>query len=125
VSDRSIDARGLPEGWPLNPELEITPREVKQGLDDGTVLLIDIREPEELALASVSHHLHIPLGDLPARLQEIDADEDTTVAIICHSGRRSLSAAMLLKQEGLDGARSVAGGIDLWSIDIDQSVPRY
>ena len=123
--DRPLDDRGLPEGWPFNPDLETTPRAVRDALGTDDVILIDIRELEELALAKVDHHLHIPLGDLPARLQEIDADEDTPIALICHSGRRSLAATMLLHQEGLRGARSVAGGIDLWSVDIDPTVPRY
>jgi rhodanese-related sulfurtransferase len=125
MTARPIDERGLPEGHPFDPNLETTPREVRDGLANDNVLLIDVREAEELAVASVEGALHIPLGDLPSRYLEIDADEDTPIAVICHSGRRSLNAAMFLHQQGLTGARSVAGGIDLWSIDIDPSVPRY
>jgi len=126
TAERPIDDRGLPEGWPFDPALEITPRAVRDRLAAGDDLVfIDIREPDELAVASVDHHMHIPLGDLPSRLNDIDADEDTTIAVICHSGRRSLAATQFLHQQGLSGARSVAGGIDLWSRDIDPSIPRY
>lgn len=125
MTDRPIDERGLPEGWPLDAEREITPRELKAALEADRVLLIDIREPDELAAASIDHHLHIPMGDLPSRLNELDAEEDTPIALLCHSGRRSLSATVFLHQQGFNGARSVAGGIDLWSVDIDPSVPRY
>ena len=69
--------------------------------------------------------MHIPMGDLATRINEIDADEDTTVALICHSGRRSLKATLYLQQQGLAGTRSVAGGIDWWSLRIDPTVPRY
>ena len=125
VPQRPLDDRGLPEGHPFDPALETTPRAVRDGLKAGELILIDVREQDELAIASVQGALHIPLGELPSRYLEIDADEDTPIAVICHSGRRSLNAALFLHQQGLTGARSVAGGIDLWSVDIDPSVPRY
>ena len=73
MTDRPIDDRGMPEGWPLDADREITPREVKRGLERGDVLLIDIREPDELVLAKIDHHLHIPMGEIPSRLNNLDA----------------------------------------------------
>lgn len=99
-------------------------RGIGQGGGEGFVL-VDIREPEELALASVAGALHIPMGDLAARVHEIDIHEGGTIALICHTGRRSLHAAVALRRMGIEEARSVAGGIDWWSLRVDPTVPRY
>ncbi|MFG0299582.1 MAG: rhodanese-like domain-containing protein [Phycisphaerales bacterium JB047] len=116
-----------PPRWHFQDGLEISVPETAQRLhaDDAGFVLIDIREPDELAVCSVKGAVHIPMGDLATRIHEIDADEDTTVALICHTGRRSLKATLYLQQQGLAGTRSVAGGIDWWSLRIDPSVPRY
>lgn len=129
---RPIDSRGLPEGYPLDPDWEVTPRNVRDRLADpkahGPILLVDCRTHEEIAIARIEGALHIPLAELPSRFNELDLedndDQNPTVVIHCHHGRRSLSAASLLKQAGIN-ARSMAGGIELWSIDIDPTVPRY
>lgn len=126
AGDRPLDERGLPEGYPLQAGLEITPRETAAGMARGLVV-IDVREPAELAAASVARVgvVHIPLGDLPSRIGEIDVEPDEPIAVLCHHGGRSLKATLWLRQQGFAGARSVAGGIDVWSRAVDTSVPRY
>ncbi len=122
------DGRELPENpprWPFNGDLEISVIGTREGVADGSVVLVDIRELEELALAAVPGALHIPMGDLGTRVHEIDLGEDQTLALLCHTGRRSLAAAMALQRMGIDQARSVAGGIEWWSLRVDASVPRY
>lgn len=116
-----------PPRWHFQNALEISVVETakRHAASDDDFVLIDIREPEELALCSIDGATHIPMGDLPSRINEIDADEDATIALICHSGRRSLNAAIFLQQQGFSGARSVAGGIDWWSLRVDPGVPRY
>ncbi len=124
---RELDERGVPEGYPFQDGLEMTAREASEALKsrrDGFIL-IDCREPFEVAMASVEGALHIPKGDTPARLNEIDADEDTPIGVLCHTGVRSLHVARFLQEQGLSGARSIVGGIELWSIDVDPGVPRY
>lgn len=119
---------GLPENpprYPFNPALEISVVSTRDGTVDGGVVLVDIREPDELRLASVEGAIHIPMGDLATRIHEIDVGEDQTLALICHTGRRSLHAAVALQRMGLDQARSVAGGIEWWSLRVDPTVPRY
>ncbi len=124
---RPLDGRGLPEGYPLQEGVEITPREAKRLLDEGRdgFLLLDIREAGEVALAGVPGAVHVPMGELAARLAELPIEEDTAVAVLCHHGVRSMSVAALLREQGFAGARSVAGGIDLWSRAVDPGVPRY
>lgn len=86
-------------------------------------LLLDVREREELALARIPGALHIPMGDIAVRLSEIPDDRE--VVVFCHHGKRSYSVASWLKRAGFARVRSLRGGIDAWSCDVDPSIPRY
>jgi rhodanese-related sulfurtransferase len=105
-------------------DLQITPRQVKDRLDRGEkLLLIDVREPHEHALCHIEGAVLIPMGTIPANLQKLDTDDD--VICFCHHGMRSLDVANWLRQQGVKSAKSMAGGIDRWSSEIDPAVPRY
>ena len=105
-------------------ELEITPRELKERFDRGEkVLLVDVREPHEYAICHIEGATLIPIGYIPANLQKLDGDED--VVCYCHHGMRSLDVANWLRAQGIKCAKSMSGGIDRWSLEIDPSVPRY
>jgi rhodanese-related sulfurtransferase len=105
-------------------DLEITPQEVKLRLDRGDkMLLVDVREPWEHAQCRIEGAELIPMGTIPANLQKLDADED--VIFYCHHGMRSLDVANWLRTQGVAHAKSMAGGIDRWSAEIDPKVPRY
>ena len=105
-------------------DLEITPRELKDRLDRGEkLLLVDVREPHEHALCRIEGAVLIPMGTIPANFQKLDADED--VICFCHHGMRSLDVANWLRQQGVKSAKSMAGGIDRWSTEIDPQIPRY
>jgi len=106
------------------PDLsEIEPIELKQRLDKGEQpLILDVREPWEIATAAIDGTLNIPMGDIPARLAELDPDRETIV--MCHHGVRSAQVAMYLARNGFERVLNLSGGIDAWS-DIDPSVPRY
>ena len=86
-------------------------------------LLLDVREPWEVELASIPGALNIPMGDIPSRLQELDPDRATVV--LCHHGARSLNVTMWLRNQGFEHVQSLAGGIDGWSRSIDPTTPRY
>ncbi len=112
---------------PDTPPLEIAPRDVKQRLDAGEkVILIDVREPAEFQAARIAGADLIPMRTVPAELQRLErmADESTLV-VYCHHGVRSLNVVNWLREQGLPGCQSMAGGIDRWSLEIDSSVPRY
>jgi rhodanese-related sulfurtransferase len=105
-------------------DLEITPQEVKSRLDRGDkLLLVDVREPWEHATCRIEGAELIPMGTIPANLQKLDSDED--VIFYCHHGMRSLDVANWLRTQGVAHAKSMAGGIDRWSAEIDPQVPRY
>ncbi len=105
-------------------ELEITPAELKQKLDAGEKLvLIDVREPWEHEICRIDGARLLPMRMIPANLQSLDVDE--LVICYCHHGMRSLDVTVWLQKQGVESARSLAGGIERWSTEIDTKVPRY
>ncbi len=102
---------------------DIEPSELKRLLDDGTeFILIDVREPHEYDICSLSGTL-IPLAELPDRHHELPIDKP--IVVHCKLGGRSAKAVDQLRELGFKDVRNVRGGIDAWAIEIDSSVPRY
>jgi rhodanese-related sulfurtransferase len=107
------------------PPVEIQPRELKDLMDQGVaVRLIDVREPEEHAICRIEGASLIPMRTIPQHLQGLD-DDGPPLVVFCHHGVRSLSVVDWLRRQGVENCQSMAGGIDLWSRQIDPSVPRY
>jgi len=95
-------------------------------LDRGEkFVLLDCREPNEVATAKIAGSVHIPMRDLQGRLAELDAHKSERIVVHCHHGGRSLRVTNFLRQQGFEQAQNMAGGIDAWSLEIDPSVPRY
>jgi rhodanese-related sulfurtransferase len=105
-------------------DMQISTKEVNERVARGDkLLLVDVREQWEYDLCKIPGAKLIPLGTLPANLNALlDADE---VICYCHHGMRSLDAAVWLRQQGVESAKSMAGGIERWSVDVDPQVPRY
>ncbi len=105
---------------------ETTPRELQAARASGEeVLLIDVREPSEHTRANIDWAKLVPLGQLEARLAELDAWRRKRVVIHCHHGGRSARACAFLSEQGFERVENLAGGIDAWSQNVDPSVPRY
>jgi rhodanese-related sulfurtransferase len=103
---------------------EIFPRQLKGRIDGGDrPLILDVREPEEVALAAFPQATHIPMGEVPSRLAELDPDRETVV--VCHHGIRSAQVAGYLARMGFERVLNLIGGIDAWSTTVDPEVPRY
>ena len=102
----------------------MTVEELKSKLDSGASLcVLDVREGRELAIAPFPFDvLHIPMGQVVARLDEIP--KDRTVVCACRSGARSAQVAAFLRSHGRD-AVNLDGGILAWSSRLDPSIPRY
>lgn len=107
--------------------LEISVQETQRRLaaEAGTFRLIDVRDPEEYAHCHLSQAELIPLSTFPTEAVVKLPDKDAPVILYCHHGMRSARAAEMLRQLGYTDARSMAGGIDRWSKDIDPTVARY
>ncbi len=105
-------------------DIQIEPKELKVKMDTGAkVLVVDVREPWEHQIASIAGATLVPLNNLPANMKLFENAEE--VVIFCHHGMRSLNAAAWLRSQGVDGARSLTGGIERWSTEIDPRVPKY
>jgi rhodanese-related sulfurtransferase len=103
---------------------EISVFELKRRRDAGeSLLLLDVREPDEIATASISDAVTIPMGEIPARFGELPAG--VPIVVMCHGGVRSARVSGYLNANGYEGAVNLAGGIDAWSESIDPGVPRY
>ncbi len=87
--------------------------------------LIDVREPDEWAMAKIADAELLPLSQWPAIAQEKLTNPDEALLIQCHHGGRSAQAAAFLIRAGFTNVHNVAGGIDAWSQEVDPSVPRY
>lgn len=108
----------------MSDDWQIYPAEVKQLLERGEkISFIDVREPWEHALCRIEGARLIPLGSLASNLQTFGDLEP--VVCYCHHGMRSLDAAVWLRGQGIAGAKSLAGGIERWSLEVDPSIPRY
>ena len=103
---------------------QIDPAGLKAKMDAReTFCLLDVREPWEVALASIPGSLAIPLNDIPARLKELDAASE--IIVMCKAGGRSQRTAEFLASQGYRKVSNLQGGIDAWTRDIDPDVPEY
>jgi len=105
-------------------DAEISPRELqRERAHKPNLLLLDVREPREAAIAHIQGAHLIPLRELPRRLGELPGHAE--IVTHCHHGQRSLEAREILVGAGFHNVRSLAGGIDAWSREVDSEVPRY
>jgi rhodanese-related sulfurtransferase len=107
------------------PMQEITATELKGRLDNGDdVQIVDVREPNEVAIGRIPGSIHIPLAQIVNRMAEIDPTRETVVH--CKLGGRSARAIDALKRSGFRGSlTNLKGGIIAWSNEVDPSVPKY
>ena len=86
-------------------------------------LLLDVREPWEWQLAHIDGSMHVPMGQIPSRADELDKSHPTVV--ICHHGTRSLQVVAFLERMGFANLHNLQGGIDAWARSVDPAVPVY
>ena len=103
---------------------ELTVHEFAAMRDSGTAhKLLDVRESWELAIAMIADSVHIPMNEIPSRLDALPTD--MPLVVICHAGIRSAHVAAWLGQQGFSEVYNLAGGIDLWAAEIDRTMGRY
>lgn len=107
----------------IDRRIQASPREVAEALrSSAPPRLVDVRTPEEWDVA------HIPGATLISEelTQEMmQWPKDTPIVFYCHHGQRSLDAASYFAGHGFRNVRSITGGIETWSLEVDSSVPRY
>ncbi len=116
------------ERLPMLPPLpiEIDCDTLKRRLDAKDDLsLLDCREASEFETCRIAGATLFPMSELTARVSELEPYKNREIVVHCHHGGRSLRVAGWLRKNGFELARSLAGGIDQWSLEIDPTVPRY
>ncbi len=104
---------------------EISAADLKYLRDNGeNVLVVDVREHDELARAKLPDVLHIRMAEIPDRLSEL-YPKDQDIVVMCHLGSRSGWVAAFLRENGFTNVANLAGGIDAWSREVDSRVPVY
>jgi Rhodanese-related sulfurtransferase len=86
-------------------------------------VLLDVREPDEVAIAKISGATYIPMGDILARHTELNPEDE--IIVMCHSGIRSFQVMRLLQELGFAKVKNLKGGINAWSTEIDPTIKRY
>lgn len=103
---------------------EISPTELARELaTDNPPRLLDVREGYELDVSRIDSVVHIPLGELPQRMDELD--KDANWVIVCRSGARSGRATAFLLGQGFRSVRNLSRGMNGWSSDVDPTQPQY
>ncbi len=91
---------------------DLTPQEVARGLQEGRIILVDVREPNETALERIPGSVLVPLSIFdPADIPE---PEGRDVVFSCRSGRRSVTASLAAQERGFAYGSHLAGGILAW-----------
>lgn len=105
--------------------LQLEPAAARTLLEERgqAAVLLDVREPSEHALVHVEGSRHIPMGEIPGRLGELDPA--LTYVVMCHHGSRSRRVAQFLASQGYPKVLNLAGGIDAWAAQVDPGLPRY
>lgn len=115
--------RGEEKPTTVSASPEISVEDLKKKLDaKENIFVLDVREPHEVQICTIGGTL-IPLGQLPARVQELDPEAD--IIVYCRSGVRSGKAAEFLRKQGFEKVRNLTGGILAWAERIDRKMPKY
>jgi rhodanese-related sulfurtransferase len=103
---------------------EMKVKELKRRLDaHEPVVVLDVRDQWETALARLDHAVHIPMEEIELRTEELDPNAETVV--YCHHGVRSAAVAEYLARLGFDKVWNLEGGIDQWANQVDPRMKRY
>lgn len=105
---------------------QISPVQLAHRLQDPqqpAPLLLDVREPWELEICRIEGSVAMPMGSVPARVDELDRDRETVV--ICHHGGRSAQVCMFLERQGFSNVINLAGGVAGWAAQVDPRMAQY
>ncbi|MBI1795093.1 MAG: molybdopterin-synthase adenylyltransferase MoeB [Chloroflexi bacterium] len=117
VPSHDHDDGSAGEGWDISAPV------LAARLEQNHLKLLDVREPHELEISAIPNALNIPLGQLAARLSELDSAED--MVVFCKAGTRSARALELLVSAGFKRVKNLKGGINAWAKEVDRSLPIY
>lgn len=102
---------------------QISAAELAERLQNHAPILLDVREPEEFAIAHIANSISMPMGDVSQRYQELE--DDAEIICICHHGIRSAHVVNYLLHQGFEHVINLSGGIDAWAQHVDTNMQRY
>lgn len=105
---------------------QLHPAELSHWLADAgrsAPLVLDVREPWEVAIAQLPDSVSIPMNQIPGSLDKLPADRP--IVCLCHHGMRSMQVAYFLERNGYPEVYNLAGGIDGWARAVDPNCPTY
>jgi rhodanese-related sulfurtransferase len=103
---------------PLEVDVTTAAAQLKAG-----ALLLDVREPNEVAICAVAGSLPLPMRQLPASIDQLP--KNRPILVLCHTGGRSMRVTQILRANGYPLVSNVAGGIDAWARQIDPTLAIY
>lgn len=119
----------MPERFFSQPVPQISVEELASRLAAGRddLQLVDVREPQEIAIANVEGFENLPLSEFAEWSGEIQNrfDPHSETLVICHHGMRSAQMCQWLIAQGFTNVKNVAGGIDAYSLRVDPTIPQY
>jgi len=120
-----IRGKGLAIDNPNAPKAvqELSVRDADDQLRAGSITVVDVRPADERAIAAINAPFETFDGDNRARLEALP--KDTALAFLCHHGGRSAQAAEQFRALGFTKVSNIIGGIDAWSNEVDNGVPKY
>ena len=107
---------------PLETDCQTVQSRLASGDD---FVLLDCREQNEWDHVHIEGATLLPMSEIQERVGELDEHTHRDMVVYCHHGGRSLQVAQWLQQQGFGRVLSMSGGIDVWSQEIDSSLPRY
>lgn len=104
---------------------QMSPLQLKQHLEHASPapLLLDVREPWEFELCSIKNSILIPMGQIPAKLDELNPGQE--IVVICHHGIRSARVCHYLEHMGFQNVINLSGGVDAWAQQVDINMAVY
>lgn len=102
---------------------ELSPAQAAALRDSRQALFLDVREDWEFALCHIVGALHVPMGEIPARLAELP--REAPIVVVCHHGMRSRQVMHYLARQGYADVHNLDGGIDAWAASLDAAMARY
>lgn len=101
----------------------LRPIELAEHLRHQHPLLLDVREPWEFNICHIQGSQLVPMGQIPARLDEFNHNQE--IVVICHHGIRSRQVAQFMQSRGFTNLINLSGGVEAWARDVDPHMPTY
>jgi rhodanese-related sulfurtransferase len=105
-------------------KLDFTPLELVREMEKrNDLLMLDVREHTEVQICHLQNAMHVPMGQIPNKLDDLPKNKD--LVVFCHMGVRSKQVMNYLRKNGFSRVYNLKGGIDRWSVEVDPKIQRY